>query len=120
MGRRRAPSPPIPSHNLGGEGRELGTYRGIISCLEGLAGAAAMEGQRERAAQLLGAVEALRKAGGPVRETDDCADEKRLMGDANAGFGRAAWAAGRAMSMEEAVCVALEESEIPTTGRQGS
>jgi hypothetical protein len=67
----------------------------------------------------LGAVEALRKAGGPVRETDDCADEKRLMGDANAGFGRAAWA-GRAMSMEEAVRVALEEDEIPTAGGKDS
>jgi hypothetical protein len=32
----------------------------------------------------------------------------------------AAWASGRAMSLEDAVCAALAEDEIPTTGRQGS
>jgi hypothetical protein len=52
------------------------------------------------------------------------ADCERHLAAARAKMGEeafaAAWAAGLTMTLEEAMCVALEECEIPTSGGKGS
>jgi predicted ATPase/DNA-binding SARP family transcriptional activator len=85
--------------------RELRKKRGIAECLEGLAGIAARE-QPERAAMLLGAAHALRDGLGaplPLNERAEREEQlaalRRALGEA--GF-RTAWAAGCALSWEEA------------------
>jgi predicted ATPase/DNA-binding XRE family transcriptional regulator len=77
--------------------RDLGLRVGIVRNIAGLAGVAASQGQLERAARLFGAA-------------SDAADEGILatlrgrLGDADF---EAAWAAGRSMTLEEAVADAL-------------
>jgi hypothetical protein len=118
----------------------------IAECLEGFASLAGQPGQREpsqsdpgsrgsrrtgdwpdrvqQAARLFGAAAALReRAGVPVaparrEEYERQVATARAMLD-TAAFA-AAWAEGRAMPPEQAIRVAREEDEIPTTGRQGS
>jgi hypothetical protein len=72
----------------------------------------------------LGAAEALREAMGTPIPPADRAEHEHNVVDVRAALDgesfAAAWAAGRAMSLEEAVCVALEECEIPITDRKGS
>jgi DNA-binding CsgD family transcriptional regulator len=93
--------------------RDLGYTWGIAGCLEGLAGPAGAQGQPERAAQLFGAADSLREAiGAPpspaeraVYERDLAAVHTRLGEEAFA----AAWAAGRAMPLEQAIECALAE-----------
>jgi tetratricopeptide (TPR) repeat protein len=113
---------------------ELGDRGGYPWSLEAFARLAAPV-DPERAARLWGAAESLREALGlplppnerpeydravaEVREALGEAGEARLGREADSAGGRApgfakAWAAGRAMTAEEALCVALEESEIPT------
>jgi hypothetical protein len=95
--------------------RELGDERGVIECLEGFAHAACAQGQGERAAQLFGAAEALREAIGAPLPSIDRADYDRSVAAARVVLGEeaflAAWAAGRAMTMEQAVAYALEEGK---------
>jgi hypothetical protein len=91
----------------------------VALCLEGLAALATGEaergaGPRERPARLLGAAEALRAAAGaPVRRRNQAlydlttAAARGLLEEE--AFG-AAWRAGRAMSLEEAVAYALSEN----------
>ena len=68
---------------------------------------------------MLGKVSALNESIGA-----HLADHQRNVAAARAGLGEdafaAAWAAGRAMPLDEAICAALAQEEIPTTGRQGS
>jgi tetratricopeptide (TPR) repeat protein len=91
----------------------IGTRGGLADCLERLARVAVAEGQPERAARLLGAAEALRDALGAPLPPADGAEYQRDVTVIRAGLGEeafaAAWAAGRAMSLEEAVTVALQE-----------
>jgi predicted ATPase/DNA-binding SARP family transcriptional activator len=86
----------------------------LAECLEGLAGVAAGQGREERAARLLGAAEALRDAGGAVILPHRRPAFERLLADVRTALGEeafaAAWAAGRALSLEEAIALALEES----------
>jgi predicted ATPase/DNA-binding XRE family transcriptional regulator len=84
---------------------------GIATCLEGLATVAAGGGRPARAARLLGAAEALRRAIGspmPLVELPACEAAVRA---ARAALGEAAvaaaWAEGRALTLEEAVAEAL-------------
>lgn len=113
---------------------ELRDKRGIAWHLEGLAGVAAAQGRPDEAVRLMGASEALREAvgaelsphagPGPHRP-----DHEHTVASTRAILGAAAFAArweeGRAMSLEQAMCAALAQEEIPIRpdghpGRQGS
>ncbi len=94
---------------------ELGDQRGIPECVEGLAGVQGAQKQPERAARLFGAAEAVREAiGAPLRPNERDRYDGAVAA-LRAALGKdafeAAWAAGRAMTVEEAVAYALEEGE---------
>jgi tetratricopeptide (TPR) repeat protein len=92
--------------------QELGNTQGILAALESLAVAALAEGQKERAARLLGAVEALHEAlelPGPDRwrrPRERMRDAVRAVSLEEA-FAEA-WTEGRAMSLAEAMTYAAE------------
>ncbi|HET9224324.1 MAG TPA: tetratricopeptide repeat protein, partial [Roseiflexaceae bacterium] len=92
--------------------RDLGGRRMVPRCLEGLAEVAAARGRPERATRLFGAAEALRETLGaplpPVERApyDDGVNAARAQLDA-AAFA-AAWAAGRALRLDQAVAYGLE------------
>jgi predicted ATPase/class 3 adenylate cyclase len=93
--------------------RELGNKRGIAWDLEGLATVAMVQGEPERAARLFGPAEGLREEIGNPLPTADRAEHDRFVAAVRAALGEeafaAAWAAGRAMSLEQAVAFALAE-----------
>jgi tetratricopeptide (TPR) repeat protein len=95
-------------------GQRLSDRRGIGWHLVGLAGVEGEQGRAERAARLLGAATALLEAvGSPLppflqREHDRTLEQAAALGE---GAFAAAWAAGRAMSLEEAVVYALDGSD---------
>jgi hypothetical protein len=100
--------------------RELGERLGIAECLEGLAAVADGTGQPDRAARLLGAAGTLREAiGAPLPPVDRPAHEaavqatRGLLGEA--AFA-AAWAAGRALPLEQAVAEALAGEPVGADG----
>jgi predicted ATPase/class 3 adenylate cyclase len=111
--------------------RETGDKRGILVCFQRLAGIAWDQGRVDRAARLFGAADALRDAMGLRRpftyevesSPDDLAGLRAVLGEAGeseaGGPGRkvaAAWAEGRAMTLEQALEYALAErsaSEAP-------
>jgi hypothetical protein len=89
----------------------LGERPGVAECLEALALVAAGQGQAERAARLLGAAAALRATfGAPVPDIDR-PDQAVAVRVVQARLGEAAfaaaWAAGQAWSLEQAVAEAL-------------
>ncbi len=94
--------------------RELGQKMWFAPCLEILAGVEATEGNGERAARLLGAAAALREAiGYPVEPPD------RIFYDWSVSTTRdrlspeqymAAWAAGQALTLEQAIVLGLQEN----------
>jgi hypothetical protein len=104
--------------------RNLKSKRGVFNVLAGLAGTLAVENERQtgaserrsaslqRAAQLFGAAEAMRESIGAVIEPDERADYDRQLAILHAGLDPAAlaeaWAAGRAMTFEQATAFALE------------
>jgi predicted ATPase/class 3 adenylate cyclase len=94
--------------------RRTGEQRGIASGLEGLAGVAADDDQAERAARLFGAADALREAIGAPLAPGERADYDRHLAAARAALGEgafaAAWAEGRALPMEQAIALALDET----------
>jgi non-specific serine/threonine protein kinase len=105
------------AHQLLGESialqRELGDVHGMAFGLERFAIVAATHGRAQRALQLAGAATALREAiGTPLGAAADAALEARFA-PARASLRRdladAAWARGRAMSLEAAVAFALAE-----------
>ena len=79
--------------------------------LEGVAVLAAESGRCEAAARLLGASAAMRDAAGAPVPANDRADYDRLLDRVRAALPGAAfaaiWAAGRALSLEEAIAEAL-------------
>ena len=86
----------------------------VLRALAGLAGAAGLAADHERAARLFGAVEALREAGGTREHRQwravyepDVAAVRDALGEA--AFA-AAWAEGREMSMQQAITYALGEA----------
>jgi len=87
---------------------------GTASCLEAFAALAVAENRPERAARLLAAADARREPHGPLHSLLDkdgvdatlAAAREQLDGEE----WQAAWAAGRAMTAEEAVAYALEEA----------
>jgi predicted ATPase/DNA-binding SARP family transcriptional activator len=100
--------------------RELGARRGIAHCLQGLARVATAQGCYQLAVRLFAAAAALREAlGSPLPLVEQVADEPRVAA-IRARLGEEAfaeaWAQGAAMSLEQAMGVALEESEVPAIG----
>ena len=94
--------------------REIGDKVFTVYDLIGLAGVAAEPGEdRRRAAQLAGAAEALRAATGLTLEPFDRGVYERAVAAAQASLGEeafaAAFAAGQAMTLDEAVAYALGE-----------
>jgi len=85
---------------------------GIAHCLVGLAGVAGARGQLERAARLFGATEALLNTTGLRLEPVDQIQQDRNIAVARAQLDdatfAAAWAAGRALTLEQAVAEALD------------
>jgi hypothetical protein len=84
----------------------------VLQALEGVAGVAGAQGQPARAARLFGATDALRGALGiPVRPADrrrydrDVSAVRAALGDETFA---AAWAAGRALSLEQAIAEATD------------
>ena len=89
--------------------------RWVVGCLRGLAGVALQQGQIARAVRLQGACAALlQMAGGPpliLPPAERAAEEAALAparAQLDAAAWEAAWAAGQAMSLDEAVAYALE------------
>jgi hypothetical protein len=102
--------------------RELGDQPGIAYQLEGFASLAAAQQQVARAARLFGGAAALREAIGVPLLSSDRPDYDRAVAAARAGLGEeafaAASAAGRTMTLEEAVAEArrAEEENGPARG----
>src|SRR5262249_44061013 len=98
--------------------REMGDRRSIAACLELLAGLSTAQGELDRAARLFGAAEALRESlGAPLSPVERVEYDRhiallrsQLPGDALA----SAWAAGRALPLDEAITFALETPRPPT------
>jgi len=93
--------------------RENRDVRGIAECLEGIAALACEAGERERAARLFGAAEAVNEVAGaqlfahwPVERGPAVALLRDSLGPA---VFAAAWEQGQAMPMEQAIAEALRE-----------
>ena len=95
--------------------RELGDPRRCAIGLEGLAGTAGMAGRGAFAARLLGAAAALRAELGTPQPAQEQADTAQAVMAARAALGEEAWAAafaaGHALSMEEAIAEALGDDD---------
>jgi non-specific serine/threonine protein kinase len=93
--------------------RARGHKRGVVADLEGLAAVTVAQGEPERAARLFGAGEGLRGAMGVPLHPADRAEHDRSVAAVRAALGEAAfaaaWAAGRAMTLEQAVDFAREK-----------
>src|SRR5262249_53244124 len=104
--------------------RELGYLLQQAQALEDLASVAIRQGEAEQAVRLLGAAEAVGKTLGIHPPLAEAREYEQIVAQSRAALGEAAFAAaratGRAMSLDEAVRVALEECEIPTTGGKDS
>jgi non-specific serine/threonine protein kinase len=85
---------------------------GIAECFEGLAQVAVAEGQPVRAARLFGAAHWLRETMGTPLEALGRPAQERAVANARTALGEdafaAAWAAGQAMELDDAVALALE------------
>jgi hypothetical protein len=83
-------------------------------CLEGLAAVAMADGQPERAERLYGAGAAYRKGTFVLNVWDDPVTRDRQVAAVRAALGEeafaAAWAEGRALPLEEAIALALEDT----------
>lgn len=94
--------------------RELRAQELIPSCLIGLAAVAAASGDGSRAARLLGAAEAELEATGTTLDPDDQPMYDATLSRAQAAIDgeafAAAWSAGRAMTLDEAVAYALGDT----------
>jgi predicted ATPase/DNA-binding SARP family transcriptional activator len=91
--------------------REVGDQFALAQSLEDLAAPAGRQGQARRAAQLLGAAEAQCEAMGASPPVADPAEYDRTVAAARGALGEeafaAAWAEGRALSLDDVVAFAL-------------
>ncbi len=91
--------------------RETGFVWSTLGCLMGLAGVSNAKGDCDRAARLLGAAEALREALGNRRSPQAQTLYDRRLASTRGALGEAAfsaaWAEGRAMTLEQAIEYAL-------------
>jgi predicted ATPase/class 3 adenylate cyclase/DNA-binding CsgD family transcriptional regulator len=100
---------------------------GMIFCLAGLAGAAARRGQLQRAARLFGAADALMRVNQLPLQPVDRTEFDRNLASVRQGLAPArfedSWAAGSAMTLDEALAHALapvgREQASPTGARPG-
>jgi non-specific serine/threonine protein kinase len=93
--------------------QQYGEKRQIAQCLEGLAIVAGGQGQPARAARLISAAAQVRETVGMPRLPHKRASTERGLSTVRSALGawafEAAWAAGRAMTLEQAVAYALDE-----------
>jgi hypothetical protein len=87
-------------------------------CLDGLAAVACARGHHEYAARMTGAADALREMLGYRPLVEERSDRNRCIATARVGLGEAAfaaaWAEGRAMTLERAIEDALAAGETIT------
>jgi predicted ATPase/transcriptional regulator with XRE-family HTH domain len=99
--------------------REISHQEGISICLAGLAGAVGSLGQLVRAARLFGAAEALRERigalGHPTERQLYEASVARVRAQLDQQTFAAEWAAGQALSLEQAIAAALTEAPMART-----
>jgi tetratricopeptide (TPR) repeat protein len=92
--------------------RELGDRFLIADSLDGFALLAEVQGQPRRGARLWGAADALRQALGTPRPPEEQAECEQAIAALCAALGEeafdAAWAAGQALPLDEAIALALE------------
>lgn len=92
--------------------QDVGDKWGMAACLTGLAGVAEAREQSEHAARLLGATEALLEAIGGRLDALERVVSARTVAAVQTALGEtacaAAWAEGRAMTLEDAVACALK------------
>jgi tetratricopeptide (TPR) repeat protein len=92
--------------------RGVGDKPGITRCLEGLAAVACARRHYGEGTRILGAAEALRESTGFQPAPFEQADHDHLVVSVRAALGEsafaAAWAEGRAMTLEQAIEYALE------------
>jgi predicted ATPase/DNA-binding XRE family transcriptional regulator len=99
--------------------RELGEKEGIVDCLMGMGSIAAADGQPERAARLFGAAEALAEAIGLGLAAIDREQYDAAIAVARSAVGpdafAAAWAAGRAWPLDQAIddAISLSSGQVP-------
>ncbi len=98
--------------------KELGDKLHTSESLDGLACISAAEGEAERAARLFGAAQALREVVGYQPHPEEAAWRAPYLATARSRLDEAsweeAWAAGQAMSMEQAIDYALSEQKPVT------
>ena len=87
---------------------------GILLCVTGLAGLVGVANKPQRATRLLGAVESSFRALGLVMDAPDRMEYNRILEAVRAQLDQAtfqaAWAEGQAMTMEQAIVYAVEET----------
>jgi hypothetical protein len=95
--------------------REQGNKKGVAECLVGLAGVMGTCGQARWSATLLGAAEATREALGvtlwPANQIEHDRNVAAVRARLDEATFTAAWAEGRAMTMEQAIAYALAETD---------
>jgi tetratricopeptide (TPR) repeat protein len=100
--------------------QQRGDLRRCAEDLEVLASTAGSAQQGEHAARLLGAAMTVREALGAPQPPQERADVDQAVEVARAALGEAAWAAafaaGRAMTLEDAIVEALDENEGNASG----
>jgi hypothetical protein len=102
--------------------RELHQAHTLLGALAGLAGVVLARGQAERAARLLGAMAAARATVG-MRRWDNWLHAERITAETRAALPTAAferaWAAGRALPLDEAITEALAMTDATATDMDG-
>lgn len=92
--------------------QEISDTKGVVECLMGLAGVVGAQGDSDRAARLLGAAEALRETVGatlwPANRIEYYRNLATLRAQLDEDTLAAAWAEGRAMTLELAIEQALK------------
>jgi predicted ATPase len=98
--------------------QSMGDKGGIATSLEGLANIAAQQDRMESAVRLWSAADLLREAANIQHEPSERAAHQQVVADTQARIGaarwNAAWAAGRAMSLEQALTEAKSTERITT------
>jgi predicted ATPase/transcriptional regulator with XRE-family HTH domain len=100
--------------------RELHNWASLLSAMVGLAGVALARGQANRAARLLGMVEAARESAG-MKRFDNWLHAERIRVETRAALGptdfEKARVAGRAVPLDEAITEALTVADEAAAGR---
>jgi non-specific serine/threonine protein kinase len=100
--------------------RDIGARELVAAVLEGMAWLLVAHGQAHRAAALAGAAEEVREVLGVPLEPEQWAEHDQALQAMRAALGEeafaAAWAAGRTLSLEEAIALALEHGEATEPG----